>query len=535
MSESADRGISPTALYALFGFAFGAVFALVSTLLDMGLSGAPFSLAGFFHAQATQPLLWIIDAAPFVLGLFGLRIGQTQLEVQALQERAQERRLASEIERFFTLSPLPMAILRSEDGQVRRVNPGFTRVLGYTLDDLDGRALRDLTVRPDHSFAPPSERPDTVDGSLADYEAYVECASGERKLIRWTLTEAPEEGSSYVIGRDVTEERQAHELLVEAKEAAESASRLKSDFLANISHEIRTPMNGIIGMTGLALETDLTAEQREFLEAVDESARSLLDILIDLLDLSKIRSGTLTLRSAPFHLRKCLSDSLKTLGARAARKDVELVYDEAADVPERLIGDGGRLRQVLVNLLDNAIKFTDEGEVLLRVAVDDRDEDAVTLRFSVHDTGMGIDDDLRDSIFTAFSQADTSATRQFGGTGVGLAISSELVGMMRGELLVESREGEGSTFSFSADLEVAASEDGSAPAVKPLSGSTVLIVDDCATVRRVQSEYVRRLGGQPVAVSSALEALGEVRRAYAVREPFDLVVIDAGLEAIDRT
>ncbi|MDH3207038.1 MAG: response regulator, partial [Gemmatimonadota bacterium] len=235
----------------------------------------------------------------------------------------------------------------------------------------------------------------------------------------------------------------------------------------------------------------------------------------------------------PFKLHKSLSDSLKTLASRAADKGVALVYDEADDVPPRLVGDAGRLRQVLVNLVGNAIKFTDEGEVVVRVAVDDRDGDAVTVRFSVHDTGIGIDDDLKDGIFAAFSQADTSSTRQFGGTGLGLAISAQLVEMMGGSLAVESVPGEGSTFSFSADFQVAEAKRDAGVDAGAFADRSVLVVDENATRRRVLAEYVRRLGGTSVAVDSAKAALDEAHRATAAGKPFDLVLADTGLRPLD--
>jgi CheY-like chemotaxis protein/nitrogen-specific signal transduction histidine kinase len=342
-----------------------------------------------------------------------------------------------------------------------------------------------------------------------------------------------EDGVTYVMGRDVTEERELQDLLIGAKEAAESANQMQNDFLANMSHEVRTPMNGIIGMTELALDTELTAEQRSFLEAVDESARSLLDILSDILDFSKIQAGALALRSAPFHLERVLSDSLKALAARAAENGVELVYDQAAEVPERLIGDAGRLRQVLVNLVSNAVKFTEEGEIIVRVAVDDRDGDQVTVRFSVHDTGIGIDEDLREGIFAAFSQADTSATRQFGGTGIGLTVAAELVSMMGGSLGVQSEVGRGSTFTFSVDLGTAEIAGGAPEPPRPLANRDVLIVDKNVTARRVLAGYVRRLGGRPVAVASGPEGLREAQRANAAASPFDLVLADTTVQGVE--
>jgi len=529
--SSPERGLSPEARYALFGGAFGLVFVVVATVLELQLSGASLSLAGFLAAQASQPLLWIVDAAPVVLGLFAGRLGRTQMELEALQEASLKRRLESEIDRFFTLSPFAMAIIGLKSGAFLRINPGFTHLFGYTITDLDGKRILDLIHDEDQSQARERARRAQAGEKIEGFESRLLTASGEYLIVRWNTMPVVEDGVTYVVGTDVTEEREAHRLLVEAKEAAEAASRVKSDFLANISHEVRTPMNGIIGMTGLALDTELTPEQRSFLEAVDESARSLLDILSDVLDFSKMEAGALELRPVTFNLHKCLSESFKTLAARAAEKGIELVYDEARDVPHRLVGDAGRLRQILVNLVGNAIKFTDRGEVTVRVAVDLLDGDDVTLRFSVHDTGIGIDEDLRDGIFEAFSQADTSATRQFGGMGLGLAISSRLVAMMGGALMVDSTPGEGSTFSFSVDLSLA--EGANEPHAEPvLAGRGVLIVDDNASCRRVIADYVRRLGGSPVAVGSGRDGMDQARRSSAGGHAFDLILADADMRPI---
>jgi two-component system sensor histidine kinase/response regulator len=530
--SSPRRGLTPATQYALFGGAFGLAFVLVATLLELQLSGASLSLSGLLIAQASQPLLWIVDAAPIVLGLFAGRLGRTQMDLDALQEAQHRRRLESEIDRFFTLSPFAMAIIELDSGAFLRINPGFTNLFGYTLDALRGVGILDLIHEEDRPAAAGRARLARQGENLGGFESRLLIATGEHRVVRWSTMPVAEDGVTYVVGIDMTEEREAHRLLLEAKEAAEAASRMKSDFLANISHEVRTPMNGIIGMTGLALDTELSPEQRSFLQAVDESARSLLDILSDILDFSKMQAGSLQLRPVTFNLHKCLSESFKTLATRAAEKGLELIYDEAASVPVRLVGDAGRLRQILVNLVGNAIKFTDRGEVTVRVAVDLIDDHDVTLRFSVHDTGIGIDDDLKDGIFEAFSQADTSATRQFGGMGLGLAISSELVAMMGGELAVDSTPGEGSTFTFSVDLILAeAAKEAAAEPV--LSGRGVLIVDDCVSCRRVLADYVRRLGGSPVAVGSGRDGLDEARRACAAGHAFDLVLADADMGPIN--
>jgi PAS domain S-box-containing protein len=533
MTHASEGKRSPALRYALYGVAFGAVFPLVATLLAVGLQGEGFSVAAFFAAQASQPVLWVVDFAPLVLGLFAARLGQTQRELEQLQRADLERRLGAQIDRFFTLSPDALAIMDLRSLEYRRVNPGFTRVLGYSPDDLKGLTSLDLVVDDDKDDAARRaarlREGETVEG----YEVRFRHRSGGYRWIQWNAMPAAEEGVVYAIGRDVTEARESHDLLVAAKEAAEEASRAKSEFLANMSHEIRTPMNGILGMTGLALDTDLTSEQREFLEAVDESARSLLDILTDVLDFSKIQTGRLALAPATFDLEQCLSDALKTLAVRAGERAVDMLFEQARDVPTRLVGDEGRLRQVLVNLVGNAVKFTPLGEIVVSVSVAERLGDTVTLAFSVRDTGIGIAEHAKSRIFAAFAQADTSATRQFGGTGLGLAISSELVRMMGGEIGVESTAGAGSTFRFTVEMRAAPDPAEASEHRSALEGKAVLIVDDHANARRVLSEYLRRWGARPVAVETVEGGLEEVLKARAGSRPFDVVIADGELRARD--
>ncbi len=533
MSTASSGGASPRLRYALYGAAFGVVFPLVGTLLDMGLRDLGLSPAAFLHAQATQPLLWIIDFAPLVLGLFAARLGQSQREVEELQREAHEQRLGAEIDRFFTLSPDGLAIV-SWDGEFRRINPGFTRLFGYVLPDLAGLGPLDL-MHPD-DLEEQRRWADEVQGGkrVQGVESRFRHKSGEFRWIEWSAIPVEESRVTYAVARDVTEAHVARSALTAAKEAAEAANRAKSDFLANMSHEIRTPMNGILGMTGLALDTDLTPEQRSFIEAVDESARSLLGIVDDVLDFSRMQSGKLHLVSTEFEVEESLGESLRMLAARAAEKGIDLVYEQSADVPSRVVGDPGRLRQVVLNLVGNAIKFTERGEILVSVGAAQRDGEEVTLRCSVRDTGIGIDDEAKERIFQAFSQADTSATRRFGGTGLGLAICSQLVEMMHGELGVESTLGEGSTFTFTAELRAAGpSEAERKETSKALRRRSVLIVDDGSAARRVVTGYVRRWGGQPVAVDSAKAAFGEARRAQAAGRPFDVVIADAHMRPID--
>ena len=463
----------------------------------------------------------------------------------ALEQGITERKQAEESlrERTAYLNALiennPLAIVVADaQHRVKMCNHAFERLFLHPQSEILGQEL-DRLLACDETY---EEAADFTRREMAGETVHV---TTRRRRKDRSPVEVEMHGVPLVIDgelqgvfglyQDITERKRAEQELQKAKEAAEAASRAKSEFLANMSHEIRTPMNGILGMTELALDTHLHPEQREYLTMVKTSADSLLHVIDDVLDFSKIEAGKLDLEVADFRLRDTLGDTLKTLAIRAHKKGLELSYRVGAAVPQFLSGDPGRLRQLIVNLVGNAIKFTERGQVVVRVEAESQRRDAVCLHFLVEDTGIGISPEKQNVIFEAFAQADGSTTRQYGGTGLGLTISKRLVELMGGRMWVESEPGRGSVFHFTARFGLPEAPVVEVLPVEPeaLENLPVLVVDDNATNRQILEEMLTHWRMAPRSADGGRAALRTMEQARSAGHPFPLVLLDAQMPDLD--
>ena len=477
-----------------------------------------------------------IAAGICLLAFLWIGVLNARVRKQTRALTAQFERTASLQQRWTDLVANASDVILTWDlkGRLTSLNKTGQCMLGLSEEQAVQRTLGDIVAKESATVVDglvqrsPRESSDRIELDVVD-------AAGTRIALELNVQanfEHREHVGFQAIARDMTQHKRVERALVEARDAAEDANRAKSEFLANMSHEIRTPMNGVIGMTQLALMTELTATQRDYLETVNRSAESLLVILNSILDFSKIESRKLEMESVPFELRDVAAETLKPLVLAAEAKGLELIFDIAPEVPDAIVGDPLRLRQVITNLVGNAIKFTDKGHVLLEVREDRHASTGTMLHFSVSDTGVGIPHHKQPLIFEPFSQADGSTTRRYGGTGLGLAISSSLVTLMGGRMWLDSEPGAGSTFHFLAAFGVASDLPRAAMDIYP-GEMPALVVDDNAVNRRILSEQLTRLGMRPAQADGGAVALRMMDTAAKAGTPYRLVLLDVHMPDMD--
>ena len=488
----------------------------------------------FYWVSATIVPLLDKDGRP--AKYIGIRTDITQRKEMEEQVEAQLHFTEELIE------SLPTALyLKGTDGRYQEFNKAFESMFGIMREEWIGKTVFDLVPGEMADMMNAKDQELFLEGGTQSYEGeFTHRKTGEmRHGLYWKARLTRPDGSvSGLLGTilDITERKRAEKDLQEAKSAAESASRAKSDFLANMSHEIRTPMNGIIGMTELALDTTLDPTQRDYLNIVRSSADALLVILNDILDFSKIEAGKLPIETIAFNLPVTITEALKTIAARAQKKGLKLVVDLPPDFPTQVEGDPGRIRQVLNNLCDNAIKFTRQGDITIRANAAEAEGEQCRVTLSITDMGIGIPKDKQAQIFEAFTQADTSTTRQFGGTGLGLTICARLVQLMGGSIWVESEPGVGSTFHFSVLLKCRNTTIESEKALPPLTlwkGFSALIVDDHPTNRRSLSHWLDAWGFKVEEASNGIEALEKCRITMQNGCGYHLILLDANMPLLD--
>ena len=440
------------------------------------------------------------------------------------------------VEALIEAIPLPLYV-KDTTGHYQRINRAFEIFFAVDRENLIGRTVGELLPAEDAAANIEKDRELLASGGMQTYEVPLRLKDGSTHdtIYRKALLRRADGSIIGLLGTiiDISERKHAEAELLLAKEAAESASQAKSDFLANVSHEIRTPMNGVIGMTELALDTPLTAEQREYLEIIKSSGESLLTIINDILDFSKIEAGKLEIECIPFDLHRVIGETLKNLALRAHEKNLELHSDILPNVPVNVLGDPNRIRQVLTNLIGNAIKFTESGEISLHTEVSELSETSADLHVTVTDTGIGIALDKQQQIFDAFAQEDASITRKYGGTGLGLSISRRLIDLMGGRLWLESTPGCGSTFHFTLTLALDDNPQhlSSQPAPpSELQGRHILVVDDNATNRRLLNSMLSAWQVATQSAASGPEALALVENTS---RPFDCIILDARMPGMD--
>ena len=478
------------------------------------------------------------DAQDAIIGY--LLIGADNTARKQVEEERMKLDQSLRDQQFYTRSLIESNIdaLMTTDPQgiVSDVNKQMEALTGCTRDELIGAPFKNYFTDPERAEA--GIKQVLAEGKVTNYELTARNWDGKETVVSYNATTFYDRNRRlqgvFAAARDVTERKLLDHALEKAKEAAEDANNAKSDFLARMSHEIRTPMNAIIGMADLLWDTSLDTEQREYVRIFRKAGSQLLDLINDILDLSKVESGHLALESVAFDLSEVIDRTLEMMAIRAHEKGLELASRIAPEVPTVLVGDPMRLRQILINLIGNAIKFTETGEVIVRVESDPDDATAGALRFAVVDSGIGVQEQTRELIFAPYSQVDTSTTRKFGGTGLGLTISRSLVELMQGRIWVESCNGTGSTFFFTARFAVdSRARPGASLDVAELDGVKTLIVDDNGTHRSILREMLTRWGALVTEADGGEQGLAELRHARQNDQDFALVLLDSRMPGLN--